>query len=80
MTDPLEIGVPGGSGGELKQVWDINLDERSNIELLDETPWGPNPILSLNPSDWLLLLTIGAGPTGPGRLPNKESDPFDHLS
>jgi len=43
-----ERGVPWGMGGELRDVCDINLDERSIMESLDDG-W-LSPIRSLNAS------------------------------
>ena len=32
LTELFCIGVPGGIGGELRQVWDMNLEDKSRIE------------------------------------------------
>ena len=35
LTEVLLIGVPGGKGGELRQVCDMNLEDRSKRLSLD---------------------------------------------
>lgn len=64
------MGVPGGMGGDWRQAWLMNLLESSSRESV-EFCW-LRPSLSLKP--W------GLEALGPGRLPNRESEPLDHFS